>query len=119
MSYAFSILVPKIRESIQASASACTSCGVDVYCVNSRKDAGKMIFWFLNRAADNDPDPVENIAVNPVTVDTAALTVTDDAGVTHHVFPRRIFEANEALKAKGAKKRLCPCCGYPSGCCSN
>ena len=70
-------------------------------------------------AADNDPDLVENTAVNPVTVDTAALTVADAAGVIHHVFPRRVFEANEALKPEGSRKRLCPCCGYPSGCCCN
>jgi hypothetical protein len=24
-----------------------------------------------------------------------------------------------ALKVKGTKKKLCPRCGYPSGCCSN
>ena len=33
----------------------------------------------VESAADNDPDPVENTAANAVTVDTAALTVTDVA----------------------------------------
>ena len=73
----------------------------------------------VESAADNDPDPVENIAVNPVTADTAARTVSDAAGVIHHLFPRRIFEVNEALKPENSRKRLCPCCGYPSGCCRN
>jgi len=34
----------------------------------------------VESAADNDQDPVKNTAANAVTVDTAALTVTDVAG---------------------------------------
>ena len=58
MSYAFlaDSLVhsrAEILASIQASASVCTCCGVEVYCVNRRKDAGKVIFLFLNRAVSS------------------------------------------------------------------